>query len=454
MAGFFLVRPGLSGYRRETLMMSRFRTRWFAALALIALLVGSLISINITPNTEAASTNEQAATAALDWLRTLQADNGGFAGFSGEVDPGFTADVVLAFAAANIDPLSVASPSGANPIDYLVSQAPATEGNPGAAAKLILALQTVPEASSIDPTNVNGVNLVDVILDSFNGETNFYGQGAYVHSTAILALSAAGVPVDQAAVDALLGAQIEDGSWGFTGEPIPGTGDSNTTAIAIQALVAAGADQSAIDAGVDYLLSLQTEDGSIAYDGSADPLVGDANSTAVTIQALVAAGDDPAAAPRGDITAALANFQNTSGAFFWMSASPDDNVISTVQAVPALMLAPLPIDRVEVAAQPAPEPEPDPAVEAALAPATPIEGCEYFEVTQHNMCGPFAQYWHANGGLKILGYPLTESFTLDGMQVQFFERARMEHQPGAWPENFDILLGRLGAEQIERMAGD
>src|SRR5690606_2165427 len=100
--------------------------------------------------------------------------------------------------------------------------------------------------------------------------------------------------------------------------------DSNTTAIAIQALVAAGADQSAIDAGVDYLLSLQTEDGSIAYDGSADPLVGDANSTAVTIQALVAAGDDPAAAPRGDITAALANFQNTSGAFFWMSASPDD----------------------------------------------------------------------------------------------------------------------------------
>lgn len=324
-------------------MMPRFRPIWFAALALIAILVGSLFIIDISPDSEAASTNDEAATSALDWLRDRQADNGGFTGFSGEVDPSTTADVVIAFAATDVNPRTVTSPAGSNPIDYLLSQAQAAESDPGAAAKLIMALQTLPESEAVDPTDVNGVNLIDVILDSFNEETGFYGQGTYVHSSAILALSAAGAPVDQAAIDALLDAQIEDGSWSFTGEPIAGTGDSNTTATAIQALVAVDADQSAIEAGIDYLLSLQAEDGSIAYDGSADPLVGDANSTAVAIQALVAAGEDPAS----ELMEALANFQNPTGAFYWMSDSPEDNVLSTIQAVPALMLEPLPIDPVE-----------------------------------------------------------------------------------------------------------
>ena len=36
----------------------------------------------------------------------------------------------------------------------------------------------------------------------------------------------------------------------------------------------------------------------------------------------------------------------------------------------------------------------------------------------------------------------------NGVAVQYFERTRFEHHPGAWPENFDILQGRLGAEQL------
>src|SRR5690606_13531536 len=100
--------------------------------------------------------------------------------------------------------------------------------------------------------------------------------------------------------------QIEDGSWSFTGDVAPGSGDSNSTAIAVQALVAAGGDTDVIEAGIDYILSRQDDAGAIAYDASEAPeITGDANSTALAIQALVAAGRDAT-----QQTAALQEFQN------------------------------------------------------------------------------------------------------------------------------------------------
>ena len=34
-------------------------------------------------------------------------------------------------------------------------------------------------------------------------------------------------------------------------------------------------------------------------------------------------------------------------------------------------------------------------------------------------------------------------------QVQYFERARFEWHAGAWPERYDVLLGRLAADALE-----
>lgn len=429
--------------------MSKFRPRLIVALPLALLLIVSLITINPAPESEADSTSEQAISVALDWLRTKQAESGGFIGMSGEADPSTTADAVLAFAAAGVNPLNVTSTSGTNPIDYLLSQADAVAGDPGAAAKLVLALHTVPiEAErDVDPRSANGVNLIQVIEESFDPTSGYYGQGVYVQSLAILALTAADADVEPAAVDALINAQLDDGSWNFSGDPTSGTGDSNSTAMAIQALAAAGADRAAIDAGIGYLKGLQADDGSFAYDHSADPMVGDANSTALAIQALIATGVDPTMLPNGDALAALATFQNPSGAFYWMTGTEDDNTYSTIQAIPALAREPFPIAPVATDLQPTPSP----AFAGAAAPVNPIEDCLYMEVTGHNVCGPFAEYWTANDGLKIFGYPLTESFMLDGIEVQYFERARMEHRPGAWPENGDILLGRLGAGQLDQL---
>lgn len=58
----------------------------------------------------------------------------------------------------------------------------------------------------------------------------------------------------------------------------------------------------------------------------------------------------------------------------------------------------------------------------------------------------FLRFWNAFGGLPTFGYPISDAFEEDGMRVQYFERNRMEWQPGIWPAHFDILLGLLGIE--------
>ncbi|MCM8747802.1 polysaccharide deacetylase family protein [Thermomicrobiaceae bacterium CFH 74404] len=86
--------------------------------------------------------------------------------------------------------------------------------------------------------------------------------------------------------------------------------------------------------------------------------------------------------------------------------------------------------------------------------AQPVTGCTYFPQTGHNLCGGFRAYWEQFGGLAVFGYPISEEFREvnpdDGREytVQYFERQRFEWHPGAWPERYDVLLGRLGAQLL------
>ena len=83
---------------------------------------------------------------------------------------------------------------------------------------------------------------------------------------------------------------------------------------------------------------------------------------------------------------------------------------------------------------------------SATAPAQPKAGCTYFPETQHNLCAGFAAYWNTFGDLSTYGFPLTEEFQQNGVTTQYFERARFEWHPGAWPARYDVLLGLLGDE--------
>ena|GEM_PF-548052 len=402
----------------------------------IALLLVMLLVLSASPvmsrQSPTAVPQTDAANAATAWLRTQQMSDGGFAAFSEMSDASVSADVAYAFAAAGTHPGTVVSAAGNSLLDYLQSVAAQEVANPGRAAKLVLALHV----SGDDPRDVGGLDLVNTIELGLNGETGWYGESFYGHLLAVLALASQEVTVPDIAIDAIVSAQTPEGSWGFNGDAIPDTGDSNSTAIAVQALVAVGGDQEAIGRGLEYLRSLQNaESGTIAYDSFlVDDPGGDTNSTALTIQAFIAAGVDPSTLEHGDPVTGLLAYQNESGAFQFQPSFPDDSLIATAQAIPALLLKAFPY---------APLPAFNPLVNA-MAPAAPVDGCAFHDVTQHNVCEPFAAYWNANGGLANFGYALTEAVTYRGQTVQYFERAVFELHSEKAGTPYEVLLTRVG----------
>jgi hypothetical protein len=54
---------------------------------------------------------------------------------------------------------------------------------------------------------------------------------------------------------------------------------------------------------------------------------------------------------------------------------------------------------------------------------------QYFPETGHTVRGEFLDYFRQHGGLRILGYPITDEFSLNGRTVQYFQHARLDHFP-------------------------
>jgi len=271
--------------------------------------------------------------AAAAWLRTQQQADGGFSnGFVPGSDPATTADAVLAIVAAGQDP-SQWTAEGSSPMDSL--QRAATSGSvagPGAFAKVVLAAV----AAGGDPRSLGGVDLVGNILGGFSVDAGLFGGGPYDSALAIQALAAAGEPVPEGAVAGLLATRLADGTYSFNGDQTPGAGDSNTTAMAVIALVAAGEDDE-IASSLAYFRSVQNEDGGWTYQKpSAFGEETDANSTALVMQALAAAGEDLSG--WNDPAQALLALQVPSGAFMFNATNSSENLLATVQALPALAL--------------------------------------------------------------------------------------------------------------------
>jgi hypothetical protein len=192
----------------------------------------------------------------------------------------------------------------------------------------------------------------------------------------VLALSSAQRPIPEAAVDYIQAAQQANGAWAWDGS-METAADTNSTAFAVQALIAAGIDPSyaPVSDALAYYAEFQNDDGGWPYQNPSEyGTATDANSTAVTIQALIAAGQDPAGTEwttAGGHTPlmALEGFQNESGAYAWQEAVPEDNLLATVQALPALMGKALPFASTDAGPAPAGEtPAGEPS--AATAPVT------------------------------------------------------------------------------------
>jgi subtilisin family serine protease len=84
-----------------------------------------------------------------------------------------------------------------------------------------------------------------------------------------------------------------------------------------------------------------------------------------------------------------------------------------------------------------------------FAPAArPTGEASFFPETGHSLRGAFREYWRANGGLPIFGFPISEEFLERGDDgrdyvVQYFERHRLELHPEN-PPPYHVQLTRLG----------
>jgi hypothetical protein len=264
--------------------------------------------------------------AALAWMGTLQNPDGGFTnGFAPESDLGTTADVLVAAKSAGIDPLTYLK-DGKTALDYLTAQVEAGKAdNAGKLGKLLLGLS----GTDADLSAFAARNLPDEATAALAKLTD--GSDLYSLSLALLGLHAAGMDAPEAAVTTLLEARNADGGWGFSKGS---ASDTNTSALALQALIAADAEFD-VATTLAYFKAVQNADKGWPYqkpsEGTAES---DANSTAAVIQALIAAGE--ALDQWGNPAQVLATFQQPSGAFTYQLSQPADNFLATVQALPVL----------------------------------------------------------------------------------------------------------------------
>ncbi len=272
----------------------------------------------------------------LAWLKTQQQPDGGFTnGFSEGSDLGTTCDVILAIAANGEDASTWASDDGNSPLDYLYGQVAAGAVDTiGLRAKTVMATL----ATGQDPAAFAGRDLIAELDAAYDEGSGRYGETVFDHALVMLALLNAGQPVPDGAAQHLLDSRGEDGAWTLFGDA-DSVSDTNTSAMAVQALLATGHQGETADAFA-YLHGVQNDDGGFPYQNPSDYGTDtDANSTAIVLQALLAAEeplDDWAPEGSSPLDALTALHDSDSGGFLWQAAVPGPNVLATAQAIPAL----------------------------------------------------------------------------------------------------------------------
>jgi hypothetical protein len=297
------------------------RMRQLSRCGMLLVVMLMALVIGVVAPVGAAGTETASAAA---WLRGQQNADGGYPGFSGPAsDPSASADVALALISAGIG-LGDVKQGDMSLLDYLHTSAPGLKSGP--AAKYLLIAANIGE----NPSAFGGADLFALSTAEKDAD-GVYGGSYFIHALVVLAQSIATSPDAAKALDngVLLRAQQVDGGWGFDAK---GASDTNTTALVVQALVASGQGGDATTRGMAYMEGTLQPTGLYPFDAKSGD--GDANSTAYVLQAKIAARANPEEITR--TRAALLAIQNPSGAFPFQAAAPNDNLLATVQAIPAL----------------------------------------------------------------------------------------------------------------------
>jgi hypothetical protein len=359
------------------LITSKTVTAAAAAVAGSALVLTGLVGGSASATTQsgvAPATTQQVARWGAGYLARQITANGGFIAPFGAPDLSNTAFSVLGLHAAG-----VGGTASGQAVTWLKSQVTTgmagSDGrdDPGRLGFTILAAVSAGE----DPRHFGGSkaqnNLVGRLLATARpsgADVGLFGtsdptfDGAFRQGAALAALKAAGVAKTRVAPELawLSGQQCANGMWtsyrSSLSTPCPPADpdtfsgpDTNSTGLAIQGLAAYG-EQPRRAQTLATFHAIQSSDGGFPY-LAATGQSSDPNSTALSIQGLLAdgVGTTLAAFRVGGATPydALAAYQlgcsepaKDRGAFFFPGV-PGANVLATVQAVPAMAKATLPL---------------------------------------------------------------------------------------------------------------
>ncbi len=324
--------------------LQRFRTRlevtWRPAPSTAALAVAAVVVLAAGLSGLAARTGEARAPDGAGYLLRAQNADGGFGadagGGSSELYTGWAA---LGLAASGHNPFDVRR-GGHSILDYIRRSRFADAGE---LERTILVLG----AAGASPRSFAGRDLVAALLRHRRRDGSFDHQ---VNTTAfaVLALRAAGTRPSagsvRGAADWLAAQQNRDGGFNFAGRGGP-SGIDDTSA-PVQGLVAAGRRRSrAVGRAVGFLAARQNGDGGFPLNpgGSSN-----AQSTAWAVQALVAGGRDPERVRRGGRTPLgyLRSLGTPAGSVRYSRTSGQTPVWVTGQALTALARRPFPLARV------------------------------------------------------------------------------------------------------------
>ena len=309
--------------------LARFRLRMDVDWGLTAPLVAAvvvLLGAGSLPSPVAraapAARSAPAVLAAAGYLARVQNRDGGFGLSAG--DPSSqegTAWVVIGLAAAGRSPAAQRR-DGHDPVGWMRSHLGQLQG-PGDLERTILAIAAARSPLGTLVTRLQADRRAD---GSVGGQVN-------LTSFAILALRAAGAPGAAPAAAWLRAQQNPGGGFSFATRGDPA--DVDDTAAAIEALVAASAPRAAINAARRWLTAQENPDGGFPLQPAG---ASDAQSTAWALQALIAAGGPDARAERW-LRARL----TAVGAVQYAPGQLQTPVWVTAQALAAFARAPLPV---------------------------------------------------------------------------------------------------------------
>jgi hypothetical protein len=356
---------------RATLDAGRVRRRVGAAGPLLALALAAVAAAALLPGGSRASGARAQVSAELAFLASAQNRDGGYGGARGQsTGELYTGWAAMGLAAAGRDPLSVRR-DGHTVLDALRGEATSLQGA-GDLERTILALHACGVSARSLPAGAGG-DPVGRLLRFRSGDGSF-GHLSNLTSFAVFALRAAGYaaadPVVRAAGAWLRRQQNGDGGFGFGTRG--GGSDVDDTAAALQALVDAGVRGGApIVRATAFLVHTQNRDGGYPQQPGGES---NAQSTAWAIQGLIAAGRDVgritregSRSPLGYLTSLL----TADGSIRYSRTGAQTPVWVTAQALTALAGKPLPIAPVRrhatsASAGPAPAQSPGPAARAGL----------------------------------------------------------------------------------------